>query len=155
MTQSIPGPAVRRYETIAIASPNVTDDDLNQVVSSLEQVVTDGGGQVLNVDRWGKRRLAYRVKKFEEGNYFLIFHESPAPVVSELERRIRIDDRLIKFMTVLVDWEELVERAEKAREARARGMARRRAERAAAGEADVESNESDGDSSADDSSDED
>ncbi len=76
---------------------------------------------VLRVDRWGKRRLAYRVKKFEDGIYTLFFYEAPREVISELERRIRIDDRLIRFLTVHVDWEGKLARAEQERAARGRG----------------------------------
>jgi small subunit ribosomal protein S6 len=108
----------KRYETIIIANPTASDEDLNTTVAHLEQVIADGGGTLIRTDRWGKRRLAYPVRKCEDGNYTLFFHESPAAVVRELERRIRIDDKLIKFITVRVDWEEKVARAEAERAAR-------------------------------------
>ncbi len=110
----------RRYETTIIAAPNVTEDELNQIVAALEKVVADGGGTLIRTDRWGKRRLAFRVRKHEDGIYVLMFYEAPSAVVREIERRIRIEDRLIKFLTVLVDWEEKVARAEAARAARIR-----------------------------------
>ncbi|MGH9389846.1 MAG: 30S ribosomal protein S6, partial [Vicinamibacteria bacterium] len=109
---------MERYETIVIASPLVTDEDMNQVISNLEHVIADGGGNVIRVDRWGKRRMAYRIKKFEEGHYALIFYEASGDLIREVERRIRIDDRLIRFMTVHVDWEEKLARAEAERAAR-------------------------------------
>ena len=112
---------MKRYETIVIAAPTLAEEEVNQVISSLEEVITKGGGMVLRVDRWGKRRLAYRVKKFEDGIYTLFFYEAPREVISELERRIRIDDRLIRFLTVHVDWEGKLARAEQERAARGRG----------------------------------
>jgi small subunit ribosomal protein S6 len=110
-----PAPGMRRYETTVIAVPTLTEEEQNQLVAGLEQVIADAGGQLIRTDRWGKRRLAYRVRKQEDGFYFLFFYESPSSVVRELERRIRIDDRLIKFLSVLVDWEERVLKAEAAR----------------------------------------
>jgi small subunit ribosomal protein S6 len=95
---------MERYETTLIASPQLSEDEMNQVSSGLEQVISSGGGQVLQVDRWGKRRLAYRIKKFEEGVYTLFTYEASGEIVREVERRIRIDDRMIRFMTVKVDW---------------------------------------------------
>jgi small subunit ribosomal protein S6 len=110
-----PAPGMRRYETTVIAVPTLTDDEQNSLVAGLEQVIADAGGKLIRTDRWGKRRLAYRVRKQEDGFYFLFFYEAPPSVVPELERRIRIDDRMIKFLSVLVDWEEKVLKAEAAR----------------------------------------
>ena len=110
----------QRYETIIIAVPTLSDEELDQVTALLEEVITSGGGTLLRTDRWGKRRLAYRVGKHDDGIYTLFFYEGPASIVRELERRVRIDDRLLRFMTVHVTWEAKVAHAEEARAARER-----------------------------------
>ena len=113
-------PLPQRYESTIIAVPTLSDEDAGKLVTAYEELIASNGGTVLRTDRWGKRRLAYRVKKQEDGIYTLFFYEGPADLVRELERRARIDDRVIRFMTVHVDWEAKVARAEEARALRER-----------------------------------
>jgi small subunit ribosomal protein S6 len=107
-----------KYETIVVGVPTMTDDEFSGILSSLQSTIQEGGGTVLQCEPWGKKRLAYRVQKFDEGYYALLFHQSPAPVVHEVERRIRMNERLMKFLTVKVDWEEKVARAAELKAAR-------------------------------------
>lgn len=108
-----------RYETIIVGDPTLTDDENTAIVGSLESTIAEGKGTLIRTEPWGKRKLAYRVQKFDEGIYTLFFYEGEAVLVKELERRIRMNDRLIRFITVKVDWEEKVAKAEAAKALRA------------------------------------
>ena len=109
-----------RYETIVVGAPTLTEDESAGIISALESTITDGNGTLIRTEPWGKRKLAYRVQKFDEGYYTLLFYEGQPAIVRELERRIRMNDSLIRFLTVKVDWEEKVARAEQLRAARQR-----------------------------------
>lgn len=100
-----------RYETIVVGVPTMTDDENNAIITSLQSTITEGKGTLIRTEPWGKRKLVYRVQKFDEGYYTLIFYECPSQLVHEVERRIRMNERLMRFLTVKVDWEEKVARA--------------------------------------------
>jgi small subunit ribosomal protein S6 len=95
--------AMVRYESIFIADPASTDEEMGALLKGFEEAVTGADGKVLKVERWGKRRLAYRVGKFEDGNYTLLYLECPPAAARELERRYRMNDRIIKYLTVRMD----------------------------------------------------
>ena len=109
-----------RYETTFVGAPTLTEEENLAIVSSLENTIAEGKGTLIRTEPWGKRRLAYRVQKFDEGYYTLLFYESEPAVVHELERRIRLNENLLRFLTVKVDWEEKVARAEALKAARRR-----------------------------------
>jgi small subunit ribosomal protein S6 len=96
----------RTYELMFIVRPDMADEDLDKLVSHLETTVTSAAGTVKNVDRMGKRRLAYVVRKFREGIYVLMTIEGTGAVIHELERRLRVTEQVIKFLTVRVDLEQ-------------------------------------------------
>ncbi len=96
----------RTYEVMFIVRPDMTDEDLDKLISSLETSVTGAGATVKNVERMGKRRLAYTVRKFQDGIYILLTLEGTGQGVSELERRLRVTEPVIKFITVRVDEEQ-------------------------------------------------
>ena len=104
---------MRTYEIVFISAPNTVEDDLNKLTSQLEHVVTDRGGKVTKIDHWGRRKLAYRIKKFDEGLYTLFYLESDGHEIGELERRLRVTDFVIRYQTVRTD--EELKRAEKMR----------------------------------------
>jgi len=91
------------YESIFIAEPNASDDEVAAFTKGFEEAVTGGSGTVLKVEKWGKRRLAYRIGRHEDGNYTLLYLNCPPAAVKELERRYRMNDRIIKYLTVRVD----------------------------------------------------
>lgn len=91
-----------KYESIFIAEPSATDDEIGALVKNFEDAVAAGSGKILRVERWGKRRLAYRVGRHEDGNYTLLYLDCPPPAAKELERRYRMNDRIIKYLTVRV-----------------------------------------------------
>ena len=93
----------RTYELMFIVRPDMADEDLEKLVSHLETTVTSAAGTVKAVDRMGKRRLAYTVRKFREGIYILMTIEGTGTVIHELERRLRVTEQVIKFLTVRID----------------------------------------------------
>ena len=96
----------RTYEVMFIVRPDMPEEEQDRLISTLESQVSTGGGKIANVERMGKRRLAYLVRKFQEGIYVLLTVEGTGAVVSELERRLRVSEPVIKFITVRVDEEQ-------------------------------------------------
>jgi small subunit ribosomal protein S6 len=96
----------RTYELMFIVRPDMADEDLDKLISNLESTVTSAAGTVKSVDRMGKRRLAYVVRKFREGVYILMTIEGAGTVIHELERRLRVTEPVIKFLTVRIDQEQ-------------------------------------------------
>ncbi len=96
----------RTYEVMFIVRPDMPEEEVEKLVSTLESQVSSTGGTVKNVERMGKRRLAYVVRKFFEGMYILLTVEGGGQVVRELERRLRVTEPVIKFITVRVDEEQ-------------------------------------------------
>jgi small subunit ribosomal protein S6 len=89
-----------------IVRSDMADEDLEKLLSTLETAVTSASGAVKSVDRMGKRRLAYMVRKFREGIYVLLTVEGSGAVIHELERRLRVTEQVIKFLTVRIDEEQ-------------------------------------------------
>src|SRR5262249_26564113 len=96
----------RTYELMFIVRPDMPEEEQERLISQLENSVTTSGGAVKNVERMGKRRLAYIVRRFNDGIYVLMTIEGPGSVVHELERRLRVSEPVIKFLTVRVDEEQ-------------------------------------------------
>jgi small subunit ribosomal protein S6 len=96
----------RLYEVMFIVRPDVVDEELDKLVAGFESTVTNGGGVIKNSEKLGRRKLAYTVRKFNDGNYVLLTIEANGPVVAELERRLRVTEPVIKFITVRMDEEE-------------------------------------------------
>jgi small subunit ribosomal protein S6 len=96
----------RIYELMFIVRPDMTDEDLDKLISMLQSVVPASGGTVKSVDKMGKRRLAYTVRRFHDGIYVLMVVEGGGPAIHELERRLRVTEPVIKFLTVRVDEEQ-------------------------------------------------
>ncbi len=94
---------MRAYETIYIVHPDVVGDGYTAVVDKFKEVLTDQGANVIKVDEWGTRKLAYAVKKQGRGTYILMAYEATPSTIAELERRMRIDEQVIKFQTVLLE----------------------------------------------------
>lgn len=123
------------YETLFITSPNLTEEEEQATVEALAVLIPDGGGEMITNDRMGRRRLAYPIRKFEDGVYTRFLYDSTSEVPKELERRIRLSDKILRSLTVRLeeDWavaakEEAVREAER----RVRAEAERAAEAAAA-----------------------
>jgi small subunit ribosomal protein S6 len=96
----------RLYEVMFIIRPDAAEEDIDKLIAGFTTTVTNGGGVVKNVEKMGRRKLAYLVRKFNDGNYVLLTIEAGGPVVLELERRLRVTEQVIKFITVRIDEEE-------------------------------------------------
>ena len=111
---------MRIYENLFIVKPDAAEEEIDALVELMSSHVTSAGGTVDKVEKWGKRRLAYKVEKQREGYYILLQFSTDATAVKEFERRLRVQDSVIKFITVRID-ESLkrIEKRKKVREKRA------------------------------------
>ena len=96
----------RQYEVMFIVRPDIEEEEIEKLISGFEATVTNGGGQVKSVERMGRRRLAYTVRKCNDGIYVLLIVAANGPVIAELERRLRVSEPVIKFITVRTDEED-------------------------------------------------
>jgi small subunit ribosomal protein S6 len=119
----------RIYEELCIVKPDVPEEEVDQFVEQLTAQMKTAGATVDKVEKWGKRRLAYRVDKYREGYYVLLQITSAPDTVKELERRLRVADMVLKFITVRID--ETLKRLDKRKKERDKRAAKR-AERAPA-----------------------
>lgn len=114
---------MRVYEELFIVRPDATEEEINPFVEQIHGIVTDHGGTIDKTEKWGVRRLAYRVQKRTEGNYILMQFTAGPETVKELERRLRVSDLILKYLTVRID--EKLKRIEKRKKAREKRAARR------------------------------
>jgi small subunit ribosomal protein S6 len=96
----------RAYELMFIVRPDMVEEELDKLISTLETAVTSTGGTVKSVEKMGKRRLAYVVRRFHDGLYILLTVEGGGGLIHELERRLRVTEPVIKFLTVRIDEEQ-------------------------------------------------
>jgi len=114
---------MRIYENLFIVKPDATEEEIDALVEQMSKNITAAGGTVDKVDKWGKRRLAYRVEKHREGHYVLLQFSAEPEIVKEFERRMRVLDSVIKFLTVRID--ENLKRMEKRKKVREKRALRR------------------------------
>jgi small subunit ribosomal protein S6 len=96
----------RTYEIMFIVRPDVEEADLDKLIEGFSANVTNGGGEIKSVEKMGRRRLAYTVRKFNDGFYVLLTIIAAGSLISEIERRLRVSEPVIKFITVRMDEEE-------------------------------------------------
>jgi small subunit ribosomal protein S6 len=123
---------MRNYEILFIVSPNAAEEDIDKINGQIEGVVTAGGGKADKIEKLGKRRLAYLVKKFREGSYVLFTIQADGAIVREIERRLRVMDLVIKYLTVRMD--DDTKRLDKIKAHRQKRAARRGRARGEGGE---------------------
>jgi len=121
---------MRVYEELFIVRPNITDEELDPLVEQLRQTIATRGGTVDKADKWGVRKLAYRLEKNTEGYYVLLQFSATPETVKEVERRLRVSDLVLKFLTVRVD--EKLKKIEKRKKRREKRAARKPAPAASA-----------------------
>ena len=114
---------MRIYEELFIVKPEAPEEEVDAFVETLRTQLTNSGATVDKVDKWGKRKLAYRVDKYREGSYVLLQFSANAETVKELERRLRVSDVVIKFLTVRID--ETLKRLDKRKKERDKRAAKR------------------------------
>ncbi len=91
---------MRRYETIYILRPTLSEDEINTVIEGTNTVLGADAGQIISLDKWGLRKLAYLIKKEAQGYYVLCDYVTDPKNVAEMERKFRIDDAVMKYMTI-------------------------------------------------------
>jgi small subunit ribosomal protein S6 len=96
----------RTYEIMFIVRPDVEEAELDKLIEGFSANVTSGGGEVKSVEKMGRRRLAYTVRKFNDGFYVLLNVAAAGSLIAEVERRLRVSEQVIKFITVRMDEEE-------------------------------------------------
>lgn len=121
---------MRVYEELFILKPDTVEEEADGYIEQLRTLIANGKGTVDKVDKWGVRKLAYRVSKYAEGQYILITFTASPDAVKEIERRMRVTDMVIKFITVRID--EKQKKIEKRKKAREKRAARRPAPQVAA-----------------------
>jgi ribosomal protein S6 len=96
----------RTYEVMFIVRPDLVDEEIDKIISTMESHTTNAGATVKNTEKMGKRRLAYMVRRFNDGFYVLLTVEADGKAIHELERRLRVSEPVIKFLTVRTDMEQ-------------------------------------------------
>ncbi len=91
---------MNEYESIFVIRPSVSEEGINQLVEKVKNIVEKNGGNVLKTEQWGKRKLAYEIKKEKKGTYVLLQFKGNGQIVSDLERNYRLDDSIIKYLTI-------------------------------------------------------
>jgi len=114
---------MRIYEELFIVRPDATDEEIDPFIEQMKTIVTSAGGTVDKTEKWGVRKLAYRVGKREEGYYILLQVTSDPDAVKEVERRMRVSDLVMKSITVRID--ERLKKIEKRRKEREKRAKRR------------------------------
>ena len=92
-----------KYESVLIARQDLGASQVSNLVSEMSDVIANQGGQVVRVDNWGLKNLAYRIKKNRKGHYVLLNVEAPAAAIAEYERLLRVNEDVIRYMTVKVE----------------------------------------------------
>ncbi len=123
----------RLYDLIFICRPDTPEEEITKLVSTLEHAATERSGKVEKVEKWGTRKLAYRVRRHREGYYvYLLLRSTQGEMIKELERRLKVADPVIKYLTVRLD--EELKRQKKLAQRRERKASRRPRKSASSGE---------------------
>ena len=91
------------YESIFIVRPTLSDEDTNKIIDKMKGVLERSGGSLLKLENWGKKKLAYEVKRERKGTFVYLNFQSSGSVVAELERSYRLEDSVLKFLTVRLE----------------------------------------------------
>lgn len=113
----------RSYEVVFIIDPDAEDAEVMRLTEGVQKIITDQGGVIVKTELMGKRQLAYEINHQRDGIYVLLEVEGSGKEIAELERRMRVNDRILRYMTVRVDEDR--QRAEKLKERRARKAERK------------------------------
>ena len=114
----------RVYEILFVADPNLGEPEVDALAAQVQGFVERDGGKLQKMEKWGKKRLAYDVRRHREGYYVLLVVEGTGAMVKEVERRIKVTDGIIRYLTVRVD--EELRKAERRKAKRALGEEKRR-----------------------------
>ena len=111
---------MRKYENLVIVKPTLTAEEIQASVKAIEEVITSNGGEIATTDTMGMRKLAYPIEKNERGYFHVIYYSVAPAAITEIERRFRLNEELLRFVTIKYDtnreikaWNNLVEKANK------------------------------------------
>jgi len=121
---------LKRYETLFIVQVNLPDDELNSLIERYGEIVTAYKGTIVKIEKWGKRKLAYEIKKHTNGYYVMIDYAGKSAIIDELERNFKIDDKILKFMTIMKDNNVDLAKIEKEKQEEMQAKAQRTAPKA-------------------------
>ncbi|MFT7859979.1 MAG: 30S ribosomal protein S6 [Sulfurimonas sp.] len=112
---------MRKYENLVIVKPTLTAEEIQAGVSAIEEVITSNGGEIAATDAMGMRKLAYPIEKNERGYYHVIYYTAAPSAIAEIERRFRINEEILRFVTIKYEkvsetkaWDAMVEKAKNA-----------------------------------------
>ena len=112
---------MRNYENLVIVKPTFTAEEIQSSIAAIEEVITSNGGEIATTNAMGMRKLAYPINKNERGYYHVIYYSVAPSAITEIERRFRINEDLLRFVTIKYDtnreikaWNQLVQKAQKA-----------------------------------------
>jgi small subunit ribosomal protein S6 len=88
------------YETIVILDAALPDEEINTAVSKIKDIITNSGGEIITAESWGRRKLAYEIKKHTKGVYYLLIYKTPPETIKKLEEFYKVFDPVIKFMVI-------------------------------------------------------
>ena len=91
---------MKTYETLFIINPDLEESETTRTVDIIQDVITTGGGTIIKVDKWGKRQLAYQIQKKREGYYVLIYFQAPPTIITELNRRYKLTDTIMRHLVI-------------------------------------------------------
>jgi small subunit ribosomal protein S6 len=106
---------MRRYETIYILRPSLGEEQITTIIDNANTIITNEGGTIIDLDRWGLRKVAYPIKKETQGIYILCDYATEPAAVLEMERKFRIDDSVLKYMTIKLADDITAEKIEQAK----------------------------------------
>ena len=99
---------MRMYETIFIVQPDLGEEDIKGLTAKVQEVITGMNGDFKRLEDWGTRKLAYPISKFTRGRYYFLRFDGDAPLIAELERRLRLDDKVLRYQSVKLEKEAAV-----------------------------------------------
>lgn len=105
---------MRMYETIIIVQPDLGEEDLKGLSTKVQEIVTSMKGDFKRLEDWGVRKLAYPINKFARGRYYYLRFDGDAPLIAELERRLRLDDKVVRYQSVKIESDAVAAKAAEA-----------------------------------------
>ncbi|MCX7798387.1 MAG: 30S ribosomal protein S6 [Melioribacter sp.] len=94
---------IKSYESVVIINAALEDEQIENIISKLQEFITTHGGEIFDIDKWGRKRLAYPIQKAKSGYYVIFRYNAPTNLISVLERNFRLDENIIRYLTVVLD----------------------------------------------------
>jgi small subunit ribosomal protein S6 len=118
---------MRLYETAFLIAPNLAEDETEQLIQQMAEIVTEKKGEMVDIDKWGKRKMAYQIRKFDAATYVFFHYHGEADIPAELERRFKQTEAILRYLTVRMEEEPKIRRRKKGRPKPREAMAERKA----------------------------